>query len=117
MRAAKHLLLFVAITFTPSSPAALHMPLLSHRMCSAPEVAQCEFGIAALRGRRYAISTLRCDSIRMRDDDSNYISQSMDAWAKTAATRPVFFAVRVAILSAGVYFFAQIALALVQRVL
>ena len=59
----------------------------------------------------------RAGTAVMRDDGKSYIGASMDAWAKTAAERPAFFALRVVILSSGLFFFAKIALALLQRAL
>ena len=60
---------------------------------------------------------MRADGEDSNGGFSKYLSVSMDAWAKTAKERPAFFALRVAILGSGLYFFATIALALVQRAL
>ena len=48
---------------------------------------------------------------------SRILSVSVAAWAKVAKERPAFFILRCAILGSGLYFFAVIAAALVQRAL
>ena len=48
-------------------------------------------------------------------DDTGYLSQNLDVLRTLATERPVFFALRIAILGGGVLFFGKLALALVQR--
>ena len=58
----------------------------------------------------------------MREDESQrgfgfYLSSSASAWAELAAENPAAFALRVVILGCGLYFFATVALTVVQRAL
>lgn len=54
---------------------------------------------------------------RDKGGDGGYLSQNVEVLAKLATERPAFFLLRIAILGAGVYFFATLALALAQRAL
>eukprot|EP00966_Prymnesium_polylepis_P281921 6514920-Prymnesium_polylepis.1 len=44
-----------------------------------------------------------------------YLSSSLEAWAQLASRQPASFALRLAILCAGLYFFGVVVLAVLQR--
>ena len=106
------LLVVVGLAFAPSSLALqLSAPLAVQNMRNTPRVAQ-------------SIATPRAAQTRvmMRDDSDSggfakILSVSVAASAKLAKERPVFFTFRIAILGSGIYFFATLAGALLQRAL
>tara|TARA_B110001469_G_C9271948_1_gene151643 strand:+ start:208 stop:372 length:165 start_codon:yes stop_codon:yes gene_type:complete len=52
----------------------------------------------------------------MRESETvSYLSSSMAAWAELAKENPSAFALRIVILGSGLYFFATVALTLLQR--
>ena len=52
----------------------------------------------------------------MRDEEKpSYLSSSVAAWTELAKDKPAAFALRVVILGGGLWFFATVALTLLQR--
>ena len=105
--------MLVGLAFTPCALALNLGPTSSALSARRVHAHSCTFT---------ALHRVGQTSIMMRDFDekegfSRYLSVSTEAWAKTARERPVFFALRVVILSSGIYFFATLAGALAQRAL
>lgn len=104
------MLLIMTFALTPSA-LALRINVPPSSALSSPIVSY-----TAPHLTRHAPVTMR-DSGDESGGFSKYLSVSVDAWAKTAKERPAFFVLRVVILSSGLYFFATLAGALVQRAL
>ena len=102
------LLVFVSLAVVPSSmalrvPSALSTLAVQHAPAHSPPPRTGQAPMMRAGGKK--------------PDGGSYLSNSADAWAKTAKERPAFFVVRVALLGSGLYFFATLAGALVQRAL
>ena len=107
--------LLVCVTFVLVPPS---LALTGSRLPSSRSSLTVGGGAIAPKPHRVSHAPRSADSV-MRDEGgfSKYLSQSADAWAKAASERPLFVALRVAILLSGLYFFATLAITLVQRAL
>jgi len=94
----RHLLLLCLA----SSSLALHISYTStHRPC----------GTLAQQTRQ----RLNQAPVMRESETVSYLSSSMAAWAELAKENPSAFALRIVILGSGLYFFATVALTLLQR--